>query len=179
MFQDECQSSPHITKKCTDGSIVSLYSPFLDKVSLAMTKVKKNYPKRQKKHVTKDPLLSDTSDGEVMCLGQQNKEGNGVLESQINTQPISSEEQGNSDDARIFEIIGGFWFFILKHQLVSSFLHSNWNKSNSRQIPFPLDISFCTDAQTNHSYVGVKTFLEISELVIFGYRIPTRSFPEV
>ena len=43
-----------------------------------------------------------------MCLGQQNKEGNGVLESQINTQPISSEEQGNSEDARIFEIIGGF-----------------------------------------------------------------------
>ena len=86
---------------------MSLYSPFLEKVGLAMTKVKKNYPKRQKKNVTKDPLLSDTSDSEVTCLGQQNKEGNGVLESQINTQPISSEEQGNSDDARIFEIIDG------------------------------------------------------------------------
>ena len=48
----------------------------------------------------------------MTCLGQQNKEGNGVLESQINTQPISqentSEEQGNSDDAKIFEIIDGF-----------------------------------------------------------------------
>ena len=69
----------------------------------------------------------------MTCLGQQNKDNNEVLESQINTQPISSEEQGNSEDARIFEIIGGFWFFILKHQSVSSFLHSNWNKSNSRQ----------------------------------------------
>ena len=141
-------------------------------------KVKK-LPKKTQKNVTKDPLLSDTSDSEVTCLGQQNKEGNGVLESQINTQPISSEEQGNSEDANIYEIIGLIWFFILKHQSVSSFLHSNWNKSNSRQIPFRLDISFCTDAQTNHSYVGVKTFLEISEFVIFGYRIPTRSFPEV
>ena len=87
---------------------MTLYSLFLEKVSLAMTKGKKNYPKRHKKNVTKDPLLSDTSDSEVTCLGQQNKEGNGVLESQINTQPISSEEQGNSDDARIFEIIDGF-----------------------------------------------------------------------
>ena len=32
----------------------------------------------------------------------------GFSGAQINTQPISSEEQGNSDDARIFEIIGGF-----------------------------------------------------------------------
>ena len=84
------------------------YSPFLGKVSLAMAKGKKNYPKRHKKNVTKDPLLSDTSDSEVTCLGQQNKEGNGVLESQINTQPISSEEQGNSEDANIYEIIGLF-----------------------------------------------------------------------
>ena len=56
----------------------------------------------------------------MTCLGQQNKEDNGVLESQINTQPISqentSEEQGNSqgaivippDDALIFKIINGF-----------------------------------------------------------------------
>ena len=43
----------------------------------------------------------------MTCLGQQNKEDNEVLESQINTQPIC-EEQGNSDDAKIFEMINGF-----------------------------------------------------------------------
>ena len=86
---------------------MTLYSPFLEKVSLAMTKGKKT-TKKGAKNVTINPIASDTSDSEVTCLGQQNKEGNGVLESQINTQPISSEEQGNSEDANIYEIIGLF-----------------------------------------------------------------------